>query len=499
MALTSITELDERYRMPMYLLAMNEFSNVRTRYRMAATLTLLFACASSYAQQQGPILAAWTQLTGAAPSGGPSVSSKGAVSVRVITTAASCPEAEVDGQRLELRVRQPQDNDFAVTTCEADASPQARRIMVAGRNLYGWPRRLRRIVVIGDTGCRLKGPLIQDCNDPRRWPFASVAAQAAAKRPDLVIHVGDYYYRESPCPKGAQGCAGSPHGDAWPSWQADFFAPVQPLLGAAPWIYVRGNHEQCGRGANGWFRFLDAAPEPQRCADSITAVPFTVRVDGLTMNVMDSADTDDTTAPPALVALFRKQFEQLGKAVEEGHGWILTHRPIWGLDPHNVAELTAPAYKGKATLPSPLPNALAGFAAIDLPSNRSEQVAADAFPLSGTDMVISGHVHLFTTLAFGPARPVQLIVGNGGDNPNIAVAGPAERKEEVDGKQADVYQLLRYGFFVLDRRGKAWAGTAYSVDGSVLGRCRFSGRAASCRLSAQLPLQPLATQSEALP
>ena len=45
----------------------------------------------------------------------------------------------------------------------------------------------RRILVFGDTGCRVLGPAIQACNDPRRWPFALVAAKAAAQKPDLVI------------------------------------------------------------------------------------------------------------------------------------------------------------------------------------------------------------------------------------------------------------------------------------------------------------------------
>ena len=39
--------------------------------------------------------------------------------------------------------------------------------------------RIDRIVVMGDTGCRLKGASIQDCNDPRAWPFAAVMQRAA--------------------------------------------------------------------------------------------------------------------------------------------------------------------------------------------------------------------------------------------------------------------------------------------------------------------------------
>ena len=70
----------------------------------------------------------------------------------------------------------------------------------------------RRIIVLGDTACRIKGDASQACSDPNGWLFAQVAATAAAMKPDLVMHVGDYHYRESPCPAGNAGCAGSPWG-----------------------------------------------------------------------------------------------------------------------------------------------------------------------------------------------------------------------------------------------------------------------------------------------
>ena len=46
-----------------------------------------------------------------------------------------------------------------------------------------------------------------------------------------MIHVGDYIYREDPCPAGDEGCAGSPYGDNWPTWEADFFEPAGAALG----------------------------------------------------------------------------------------------------------------------------------------------------------------------------------------------------------------------------------------------------------------------------
>ena len=117
-------------------------------------------------------------------------------------------------------------------------------------------------MVIGDTGCRIKASdnIFQACNDAAQWPFKQVAAAAAAIAPDLVIHVGDYHYRETACPAGDPACAGSPWGYGWDAWEADLFAPAQPLFAAAPWIVVRGNHESCFRAGQGWWRFLDPRP-----------------------------------------------------------------------------------------------------------------------------------------------------------------------------------------------------------------------------------------------
>ena len=137
-----------------------------------------------------------------------------------------------------------QENDaYPLQVCVAHAGTPPRHATVDGVPVPALADQLRRIVVIGDTGCRLKGTFVQACNDPVKWPFATVARLAAARHPDLVIHVGDYHYRETPCPAGDAGCAGSPYGDNWAVWQRDFFIPAAPLLAAAPWVLVRGNHE----------------------------------------------------------------------------------------------------------------------------------------------------------------------------------------------------------------------------------------------------------------
>jgi Calcineurin-like phosphoesterase len=152
-------------------------------------------------------------------------------------------------------------SSFPITVCESTVPLDATRASVGTRTLPVPKARPQRIVLIGDTGCRLEKAFNawQACDESGAWPFADVAATAARFAPDLVIHIGDYHYRETACPPMIAGCRGSPWGYGWDAWEADLFVPAAPLLAAAPWIVVRGNHEECARAGQGWFRLLISA------------------------------------------------------------------------------------------------------------------------------------------------------------------------------------------------------------------------------------------------
>ena len=178
----------------------------------------------------------------------------------IVAPGMNRPKVVADGSAVRSETRGAADTNCPLRVCVAHATASAHAITVDGLPMAVVPGDVKRIVVIGDTGCRLKGAFTQDCNDPVKWRFAVVARLATARRPDLVIHVGDYHYRATPCPDAQPGCAGSPHGDNWDSWAADFFTPAKPLLQKAPWIVVRGNHENCERGGVGYARLLDPSP-----------------------------------------------------------------------------------------------------------------------------------------------------------------------------------------------------------------------------------------------
>ncbi len=409
-------------------------------------LTLIGCAPSAKADHGDWRPAAWVQLTG-----------EGA-QLRAAALDGRCPTAVVDGADQPMSLRQAASEDFP-ELCQLAIPARTTRLSVGERALPLPVRAPQRIVLLGDSGCRIQGVTAQSCNDPKAWPFAEVARLAAAQRPDLVIHVGDYYYREQPCPIGDKACAGSPHGDNWSTWQAEFFTPAAPLLTAAPWVFVRGNHESCGRGGPGWFALLDAAVQPQTCPAA--SAPFTVDIGGLNLYVLDSADTLDRSAPPRAVAQFAGQIDALEPRINQGQGWIVTHRPIWGRVP-------------VVRLPTLNP--------VEVSINDTEQSAVRGKALRGVQMIVSGHIHDFAALSFGAARPAQLIVGTGGD-----VGEPADIPAVhgggrfVDGVRGDLFTFDRFGYLLLERQGQDWTGAFHDAQDRIVATCLLHERALTCR------------------
>lgn len=426
------------------------------RPALISLLASAVMAATTQAQAATAPASAWVQQTGEG------------TEVRAVTPGGECPSVVVDGRSEPMTLRAAPDADFP-GVCQLKLSAHVRRAELDGLALALPVAEPRRIVVFADTGCRLKGKLAQSCNDPDAWPFAEVARRAAARKPDLTIHIGDYYYRETPCPEGDKGCVGSPYGDKWDAWRSDLFAPAEPLLRASPWVFVRGNHESCSRGGPGWFRFLDAAPQMKACPGG-AADPFTVDIGGLNLYVLDSADTEDRSAPPKATADFAHQLDVVGPMLASKPGWLVTHRPIWGLVP--VVRV------------GPL-------GAVNVALNVTEQTAVRGRDLKAVPMILSGHIHHFASFDFGPSRPAQLIVGTGGDVGEPADSPKLETgTQHVDGLDAAWTGFDRFGYMVLDRQidPKAtrpnpdddWVGVFYDYKDRPVVHCRLHARALTC-------------------
>ena len=425
------------------------------KQRKRALCTVIIAVAAMLAalpQAQAKILAQWAQL-------GPDGSS----SVRAITEDA-CPSVTFDGATVPMNVRSEPGQSFGnvsaaqfpVRGCEVAVPPGAISAILDDKPLPLPRPNPQRIVMFGDTGCRLKtGDAWQACNDPKAWPFAKIATLAAAARPDLVVHVGDYEYREEQCPAGNAGCAGSPSGYGWAPWNADFFLPAAPLFAAAPWVMVRGNHEDCSRAGEGWFRFLDPMPMEKACRD-LTG-DYVVRLGDFALVVVDSAKVKDTAGEDSeQVPIVRGQFTHTLAKIPN-NAWLVTHKPI------------------SAMLAKP------GDPSVNIVSNKVLQAALGADMPASVRMYVAGHIHFFQAVDFGSVRPPQLVVGTGGDNlegkPKASVIGA----DINGGKVVNAKTESDFGYMVWDRLdATTWTGTLFDIDGKPLDHCRLADRALAC-------------------
>jgi hypothetical protein len=146
-------------------------------------------------------------------------------------------------------------------TCEAElpASASYTSASVLGRQLPRPVAAPQRIVVLGDTGCRLPtSPTAIRPATTGAYPFARIAAAAAAWKPDLVIHVATTTTVKTPA-RPATPVAPAALGLWLGCLAGRFLRARRNLLEAAPWIMARGNHENCARAGQGYWRWLTRA------------------------------------------------------------------------------------------------------------------------------------------------------------------------------------------------------------------------------------------------
>ena len=453
------------------------------------------------------MLAAWAAtVTGCASlSGQPApesafviVGEDGTAIARAITTAQACPAIDIDGRVSTMAVRAPwgaiplragDDGKLrsgpastAVLSCETTLPAGAARVGIAGQGLPLPKPEYKRIVVIGDTGCRLKGKEFQDCKDPKAYPFARVAASAAAWKPDLVVHVGDFHYREDPCPADRPGCKGSPWGYGYDVWKADFFTPARALLDAAPWIMARGNHETCLRGGQGWWRYLDPHPMAGRSCDDPAgdAVadytdPYAVPIGGdAQFIVFDSANTTYKGFKAGDIRLEKyadtwRKVEALSKRVR--HSIAIDHHPLYAFGAERNKETGAiRLFGGDAGL-------VQTFGALDprlLPA--------------GVDVLLSGHVHLWEQLSFKPDFPTQFVAGFAGTAEDIVPLPASVAPGTTPAPGADVETMSSwidgFGFMTMERTGAdRWQVIVHDRDGKTRNTCEIEGRRSRCAVA----------------
>ena len=430
----------------------------------------------------------------------------------VITSGAGCPMLSGStsaGRTFALPMRLRSKPALAgaaysaLDVCERGIPTGTDNAMVGSRVIPATlPSRIKRIALTGDSGCRITSLAVQNCANTSAWPLARISRNIAKDKPDVIINLGDYFYREAECPVTDQGlCASSPPppgnlpvtGSAM-SWIADALIPMQPMFDAAPILMARGNHESCARGGIGYFLFFS----PQRstalqCAPSIVdgkvVVPSNdisptwnatwqvgdsdATAHTLDIEVIDSAYGGDQSVD-SYAAIQRPSYVAAARRVAKGQpdeAWLLTHRPIFGM-------ISTQYSGGQSVWTSP------------------NQTAASQGLLGDFNLILSSHVHVAQAVNI-PNQPAQLVIGNGGTLLDPATGyetpkyGPLSN---VDGSPlsplatpypapTSTWTDVRFGYIIATpgTQTKSWSLEHRDERGKPFASCAVANRLAKCR------------------
>jgi Calcineurin-like phosphoesterase len=429
----------------------------------ALTLVLAIATPAAHAKFEAP---EYTYVV---------LGAQGPIARAIYTDATDCPSIKADGKDQPMNARMGDQTAFPVLVCEFAVPANTKKLELRGKKLPLPPSTLESVAVIGDTGCRIGADAdgdddsddSSDC-DEKSWPFSAVAASTAKRKPQIVVHVGDYIYREV-----------APWGDDWKTWMADFFEPAKPLLEAAPWIATRGNHEICCRAGQGFMLFLDTtlaqSQKPAACRDLLD--PVTVSVGGQQFIVLDSTfapdaiptnknickagKTNPATDCPATGCTADAYASQFGPMKPASNAWLVTHRPVWG-------------FKNKSFKKDDPLNATLQAALV----NSGNKLPA------GFSLAVAGHIHIWEALSFADNRSPQFVLGNGGTELGKEIKNKKFKGAKVGGTTVSYgYSVDKWGFTIFTPKDKKldgnWTATYYSTKGNKKFSCKVTPTAVS--------------------
>lgn len=320
----------------------------------------------------------------------------------------------------------------------------------------GWDRMRGpgRIAILGDSGCRDDNQ--QSCTQDS-WPFRTLAQTVRAEQPNLVLHLGDLMYVAF---------------DSWGAWRDYFFTPASPLLTAAPWVFVRGNHERCGQHGQaplGFYLFFGQGDGVDCGEDEELISTYAVDLtDDHRLIVADSSIAfvekgnpkcapEDEECQPILSAL-KSVFTAAGKlAGGKKTVWLATHVPPFALEWKKEQQEKPNSNTVESDPETRYVTAFPETSAMMLLLWRQEQER-----LGNVDVILSADRHLFQVLRGRDKRPYQVTVGTGGVNlddapepssdgpPTIHTGPPGESFWLTDNDRAELCTYRAFGYLMVD-------------------------------------------------
>jgi hypothetical protein len=380
-----------------------------------------------------------------------------------------------------------------IKVCSAAIPAGITSASVGGRTVpAALPPNVKRIGIMADTGCRVEPGRVQDC--AKAWPLAQIAARLAAQKPQVILDPGDYYYREGACPAAdwakcgvnppVAPVAGMPFDDSGHGWMIDAINPMSAMFPVAPIAFLRGNHEACDRGGNGFFLLLDPRPNtaatceplavgahPVPAKEAVTdtwGFSFNVAPNrGLKVAMVDSAYGSDDKVTNWVVNQ-KQAYQQAAAMTVKRPGlesWLMTHRPIFGRQAGN------------------------GFAPNFTPWVSNDQAAASRGLLGNYQMILSSHIHLMQAVQI-KGYPPNLVVGNGGTmldaNTTYPIPSfgplaksngqPIDPNYPVYPTASSMWTKVTFGFGVatVAAAKNAWNFSMQGPGGSVFGTCALA-------------------------
>ncbi|MGZ3773613.1 MAG: metallophosphoesterase [Pseudobdellovibrionaceae bacterium] len=331
-----------------------------------------------------------------------------------------------------------------------------------------------RIIVVGDTGCRLNetkyGAAYQNCGDAKEWPLKTVLASAVEEKPDLMVHLGDYHYREK-C-SNSEFCKNFQDSVGYNAlaWEQDWFIPAREVPFSTPWLFVRGNHEDCHRAFEGYFSWISTEKqtlnlkekEKEKCEEIEPTKYYVFKSESgekmlwIQFDSSALADREDLDSSQ-IVDQWLPKFREMKNKIDEIQPqfvWFFTHRPAFGY-----------ALFNKKIVPtSPV---------LEMALRKSEV-------LKKIHVLFAGHVHASEVIAL-PGNPIQIVEGNGGSSLDLIDIPRASQTQSDEIKWSATTKKTDFGYLSLTRRSSmnSWQMDFKNSTGKLVQRCSLELKAMS--------------------